>query len=463
MLNRTMKISRQQLYDEIWQVSVAGVARKYNLNYSKLIAACKEADIPFPPSGYWTRRKMGKDVTSEIVELPPSDIEYVELLCSGVKLKKENKTVSDKSLVIKEKSEADINSPASVEEISDITVEKKFEELINKEAVESPAEYDSSVLSFLNADERLQVLNAATSLVISHKKKLHEQLIKYKNSIIEWKRKEKEAQSRQYYNPKYDKPDNEPTFFNEMSNDIKPRAMQILDAIFCAVEKLGGKINEDLSIKIKNDIVRFRLCEGQNKIKHELTRQEARELVEYNDKVKHNNWATKPQIKKYDYIYNGKLRIVFGEKNYIRDSKSEKLEERLGDILISLYEKSEKLRINREKREEEQREREEEDRRKKELLERKEKEIKRTTELTNQAEDYNIACQIRQYISAVEQEGNIDSKKEEWIEWAKKKADWYDPIIALSDEYLGKREHSKSKEEKDLDNLNSNRCFGWGW
>lgn len=80
MLNQTMKISRQQLYDEIWQVSVAGVARKYNLNYSKLIAKCKECDIPFPPAGYWTRKSMGKDISREIIELPPSDIEYVELL-----------------------------------------------------------------------------------------------------------------------------------------------------------------------------------------------------------------------------------------------------------------------------------------------------------------------------------------------------------------------------------------------
>lgn len=59
------------------------------------------------------------------------------------------------------------------------------------------------------------------------------------------------------------------------------------------------------------------------------------------------------------------------------------MEERLGDILINLYEKSEQLRVDREKFEEEQRKREEEARQKKELLERKEKEIKRTIELTN--------------------------------------------------------------------------------
>ena len=37
----------------------------------------------------------------------------------------------------------------------------------------------------------------------------------------------------------------------------------------------------------------------------------------------------------------------------------------------------------------------------------------------------------------------IDSGNEditpEWIEWALKKADWYDPSIETEDEYLGKR------------------------
>lgn len=47
MTKKTITLSRQQLYDEIWQVSVAGVARKYNLNYPKLIAKCKEVNIPF--------------------------------------------------------------------------------------------------------------------------------------------------------------------------------------------------------------------------------------------------------------------------------------------------------------------------------------------------------------------------------------------------------------------------------
>ena len=63
-----VKLTRKQLYDEIWALSVAGVARKYNLNYGKLIATCKVENIPFPSSGYWTKKNMGKDVSNEIVE-----------------------------------------------------------------------------------------------------------------------------------------------------------------------------------------------------------------------------------------------------------------------------------------------------------------------------------------------------------------------------------------------------------
>ena len=70
-----------------------------------------------------------------------------------------------------------------------------------------------------------------------------------------------------------------------------------------------------------------------------MTKQEAQALVKYNDDIKNHRWASKPQIRKYDKVYNGKLRIVFGARSYIRDNDSEKLEDRLGDILVTLYEK----------------------------------------------------------------------------------------------------------------------------
>ena len=126
-----------------------------------------------------------------------------------------------------------------------------------------------------------------------------------------------------------------------------------------------------------------------------------RQLVKYNDDIKNHRWASKPQIRKYDKVYNGKLRIEFGERSYIRDNDSEKLEDRLGDILVTLYEKAEENRIVREAREEAERKRVEEARCREENRQRKEQEIRLVKELVNKAEDYRIAKEIREYIQAM--------------------------------------------------------------
>ena len=284
--------------------------------------------------------------------------------------------------------------------------------------------------------------------------------MQYKKKISDYATRLKQAQKQPFYNPRYNKPDNEPEFFKEVSESGIKRVMAILDAVFKAVEKLGGSVNDDLSVKIKNDVVRIRVAESEDKVKHELTKKEAQELIKYEDEIKLNKWALKPRIRQYDYVYNGRIRIVFGEKDFIRDSEKEKLENRLGDILIRLYEKSEENRIVRELREEEQRKREEEKRRQEEIRRRKELEIAHTKELVNMADDFRIASNIRAYINALVERGSQETTPE-WIEWAQKKADWYDPTVARNDEYLGRRDHGKSKKEKDFDRVSTGRSWEW--
>jgi len=47
---------------------------------------------------------------------------------------------------------------------------------------------------------------------------------------------------------------------------------------------------------------------------------------------------------------------------------------------------------------------------------------------------------IRHFIDLVEQKEvdnqTIDDEKREWINWARKKADWFDPFIEADDELL---------------------------
>ena len=62
-----VKLSRQELYDKIWEVSVAGVSKEYGIPYSQLLKQVKAADIPVPPSGYWTKLSFrSEEHTSEL-------------------------------------------------------------------------------------------------------------------------------------------------------------------------------------------------------------------------------------------------------------------------------------------------------------------------------------------------------------------------------------------------------------
>ena len=69
-------------------------------------------------------------------------------------------------------------------------------------------------------------------------------------------------------------------------------------------------------------------------------------------------------------------------------------------------------------------------------------------------------CKVEN-IQAMIDSGNEDITPE-WIEWARKKADWYDPSIATEDEYLGRRQHEKSAEEKEKSLQDSIRK-SWYW
>ena len=441
-----VKLTRKQLYDEIWALSVAGVARKYNLNYGKLIATCKAENVPFPSSGYWTRKNMGKDVSNEAVELSGHEETEISLITNDATIKR----------IRKAKAEIVENKQTDIIEDAKVVVEE-----LQQNKAESISKWSGGMLEFLDETERNKVLEVACNLQINQNTYLHKTLVQYKKDIADYKSKLREAQNRSYYNPRYNKPENEPEFFKEMSDECMPRAIAILDTVFKAIESMGGSINSDLSVKIRGDIVRFRMVESQDQVKHEITKQEAQALVKYNDDIKNHRWASKLQIRKYDKVYNGKLRIVFGERSYIRDTDSEKLEDRLGDILVTLYEKAEENRIAREAREEAERKRIEEARRREENRQRKEQEIHLVKELVNKAEDYRIAKEIREYIQAMIDSGSEDITPE-WIEWAEKKADWYDPSIATEDEYLGKRQHEKSAEEKEKSLQDSIRK-NWYW
>ena len=140
-----------------------------------------------------------------------------------------------------------------------------------------------------------------------------------------------------------------------------------------------------------------------------------------------------------------------GKEKGFRDCKSYVIEDRLGDVIILLYEAANALRIERKAREEAARKREEEERQRNARRERYNEEVDHINALVHEAEDFEIACRIRAYVSAVERRGDLTEEDVTWIEWARQKADWYDPTIKRKDEFFGTREHGKSKDQKKLE------------
>jgi hypothetical protein len=136
------------------------------------------------------------------------------------------------------------------------------------------------------------------------------------------------------------------------------------------------------------------------------------------------------------------LKVYTGYPRFeIYDSKSVLIEDRISRAVAKIeLEVEYYLRIWAEnaRREEEQRRKERE---RLEVLARKKKELDEFKLLLNAAQRYNDVKLMREYIQSKEEiarnNGTLNEELQSWIEWARKKADWYDPNINGEDELLG--------------------------
>src|SRR5262245_60334064 len=65
-----MRITREQLYKEIWGEPATKLAQRYNVSSSYLARVCEGLTVPPPPRGYWARTPVGE--TMPVPPLPPA-------------------------------------------------------------------------------------------------------------------------------------------------------------------------------------------------------------------------------------------------------------------------------------------------------------------------------------------------------------------------------------------------------
>jgi hypothetical protein len=400
---------REKLYQEVWEKPVVEIAKRYSVSDVSIHKVCKSLDIPTPGLGYWAKVRAGKPTKQ--IPLPNSD-----------KSDKKSGMRADCKVCL---------SPTQPNE--------------------------KELLDFLSTEDKTIVLSVAMQIGLpSENARMHSKIIVHRKKVNEWHKENRKRDS--HINRRYDNT-SMPFLTNTVSEAALPRVCRIFDALIKAMEPLGCQPTDDLQFVVNGEIVTVSVTEAKDKLDHVLTKEENIKLLKYEEDKRKYSWASKPNIRKYDYVYNGKITFLIESNKSFRDCKSYVIEDRLGDILVLLYEASDINRKRREERETAERKRKEEEQLREERRERYNVEVERTQSLANEAEDYSIACQIRTYISAIEQNSDLTQEVKKWILWAKQKADWYDPTIKREDEYFGSREHNKNTDDKKLKPSYSS----WGW
>ena len=65
-----MRITREELYTQIWSEPATKLAQRYDVSSSYLARVCEGLNVPHPPRGYWARRAVGEKMP--VPPLPPA-------------------------------------------------------------------------------------------------------------------------------------------------------------------------------------------------------------------------------------------------------------------------------------------------------------------------------------------------------------------------------------------------------
>ncbi|TLV00349.1 hypothetical protein FEN17_12700 [Dyadobacter luticola] len=200
------------------------------------------------------------------------------------------------------------------------------------------------------------------------------------------------------------------------------RSLLIMDTFIKAMRTRG----HDFLLKDGN----YKVVIGGEAI--DMTLKEARNVVIGTDR-----WQTRT------FKANGTLTFQF-EQGYTttscKDGKLQKVEQQLSKLISKLELMGEHLRKEHEEWEKRRARMAEEERIKNEREQKKKLEIKSFRQLARDASRWKESQVLREYIDQRERdalaENNMSEEMTAWLDWARKKVDWYDPTVGSDDERL---------------------------
>ena len=384
MNNRFVKIDRKTLYEEIWKIPTAQLAKKYGISDVALSKICKKLNIPKPPRGYWARKSAGQQVHRQ--KLPKlrsgQPFEHHFEIRSGL-----------------------LNS--SEEKENDISPESK--KIISKTKTLVPIHVSKALR---NPHPLIQ--QAAEVLALSRPDDI---------GIV--------------------KPSSKNCLNICVSKDCLRRALRILDALIKALLNMDFGVfllDGSTRVRIFNTELSFGISEETITKKVEPKDMDLNGYYEFG----HSRYDRKRvpsgnlclTVKDSRYFWGKSM-----QRNW-RDTKHKRLEENLDGFVKGLLKLAvEKTERQRQEQEEERqriemlKKREKEARRRAELERLIKNEQQKISQLIQDAENWDKSKVIREFIAAVKKEhfsGNqvydVQEDFDSWLKWAKEQADRLDPL-----------------------------------
>lgn len=404
------RYQRETLYKEVWEEPMIKVAKRYGVSDVALKKTCKKLNIPVPERGYWARTYAGQKI-----KRPPLPKH------SG---------------------------------INEIVVSVQADN-INKEQT-----MKSDILAFLPEDQRSEITLYCNKLVVpSVLEKPHEMI----RSTIQYSRSRKESTR---------PPVNMVLNFRN-SEGTQERVFRFVDTLFKALEKFGyiienktpkgqhyrnyePRVYDNVTfIKKDFDAVPIMIKERMRQVPHTPTKQEIEDNRRY---------PSMYPLKDKELAYSGEL--IFSIDSYYanrknwNDSEKSKIGNKIGEIVIHILETIQKVKEGRIASEIAEKKMQEEEKIREIYREKQKSELINVKELLRDSENYRYAQNIYNYIKALETERGVDSEDlAEYIQWAKEKADWINPIIKKEDELLGELDVDIKEFLSDEDRFSRRRYW----
>jgi hypothetical protein len=395
------KYTREQLYNLVWSEPMTKVVEKLHISDVGLKKRCKKYNIPTPGNGYWARIKAGQKI--KIPRLPKGNTSVeIEFWLYGIE-----------------------ETTGSVRKMID------------------------DMLLFLSENKRKEIVDFCNLVVVPDEMKNPHELIK---------------DTMQYYKSRKEstKPPVNKVIYAHVSETNKDRVYRFFDTMLKAFEKLGftfdirGKgfygadyryRNYDKSVSNNIEENVLCICKGKDNVAVSIRESEKR-VLRILSKAEEKQKELSPQgVRLYDNVFNGNINFYICEESSKRqcwrDTSKKKIEDNIGDIIITIIDALDAVKNKREEKEAEYARRVEEERIHREREARVKLENEKLKTLIKNANTYDRLLKIHQYIDFMEkklqtlEDENEKDKLKNYIEWAKDKAEWLNPLSNSVDELLG--------------------------